>query len=42
MLKIYLQLINTLINFRNIKSIIVFKMGTKNLIKIRQEKNLTK
>ena len=42
MLKIYLQLINTLINFRNIKSIIVFKMGTKNLIKSRQEKNLTK
>ena len=41
MLKIYLQLRNTLIKFLNIKSIIVLKMETKNLIKNRPRKNLT-
>ena len=35
MLKIYLQLRNTLAKFLNIKSIIVLKMETKNLIRIR-------
>ena len=42
MLKIYLQLRNTLIKFLNIKSIIVLKMETKNLIKNRLGKKLTK
>ena len=42
MLKIYLQLRNTLIKFLNIKSIIVLKMETKNLIKNRLGKNLAK
>ena len=42
MLKIYLQLRNTLIKFLNIKSIIVLKMKTGNLIKNGLEKNLTK
>ena len=42
MLKIYLQLRSTLIKFLNIKSIIVLKMETKNLIKNRLGKNLTK
>ena len=42
MLKIYLQLKNALIKFLNIKSIIVLKMETKNLIKNRLGKNLTK
>ena len=42
MLKIYLQLRNTLIKFLNIKSIIVLKMETKNLIKTRLGKKLTK
>ena len=42
MLKIYLQLRSRLIKFLNIKSIIVLKMETKNLIKIRLGKNLTK
>ena len=41
MLKIYLQLRSTLIKFLNIKSIIVLKMETKNLIKNRPRKNLT-
>ena len=41
MLKIYLQLRNTLIKFLNIKSIIVLKMETKNMIKNRLGKNLT-
>ena len=39
MLKIYLQLRNALIKF-NIKSIIVLKVETKNLIKYRLGKNL--
>ena len=34
MLKIYLQLRGTFIKFLNIKSIIVLKMETKNVIKI--------
>ena len=42
MLKIYLQLRNALIKFLNIKSIIVLKMETKNLIKNGLGKNLTK
>ena len=42
MLKIYLQLRSTLIKFFNIKLIIVLKMETKNLIKNRLGKNLTK
>ena len=42
MLKIYLQLRSTLIKFLNIKSIIVLKMETKNLIKNRLGKILTK
>ena len=42
MLKIYLQLRSRLIKFLNIKSIIVLKMETKNLIKNRLGKNLTK
>ena len=42
MLKIYLQLRNTLIKFLNIKTLIVLKMETKNLIKNRLGKNLTK
>ena len=42
MLKIYLQLRSTLIKFLNIKSIIVLKMETKNLIKNRLVNNLTK
>ena len=42
MLKIYLQLRNTLIKFLNIKSIIVLKIETKNLIKNRLGKKLTK
>ena len=33
MLKVYLQLRSTLIKFLNIKSIIVLKIETKNLIK---------
>ena len=41
-LKIYLQLRSTLIKFINIKLIIVLKMETKNLIKNRLGKNLTK
>ena len=41
MLEIYLQLRNTLIKFLNIKPIIVLKMETKNLIKIRLRKKLT-
>ena len=41
MLKIYLQLRNTLIKFLNIKSIIGLKMETKNMIKNRLGKNLT-
>ena len=41
MLKIYLQLRNTLIKFLNIKPIIVLKMETKNLIINRLRKNLT-
>ena len=40
MLKIYLQLRNALIKF-NIKSIIVLKVETKNLIKYRLGKNLS-
>ena len=40
MLKIYLQLKNALIKFLNIKSIIVLKMETENLIKYRLGKNL--
>ena len=40
MLKIYLQLRNALIKFLNIKSIIVLKMETENLIKYRLGKNL--
>ena len=40
MLKIYLQLRSRLIKFLNIKSIIVLKMETKNLIKkMGQEKS---
>ena len=42
MLKIYLQLRSTLIKFLNIKLIIVLKMETKNLIKNRLGKNLSK
>ena len=42
MLKTYLQLRNALIKFLNIKSIIVLKMETKNLIKNRLVNNLTK
>ena len=42
MLKLYLQLRNVLIKFLNIKSIIVLKMETKNLIKNGLGKNLTK
>ena len=42
MLKIYSQLRNTLIIFLNIKSTIFLKMETKNLIKNRSGKNLTK
>ena len=42
MLKIYLQLRTKLIKFLNIKLIIVLKMETKNLIKNRLGKNLTK
>ena len=41
MLKIYLQLRNTLIKFLNIKPIIILKMETKNLIINRLRKNLT-
>ena len=41
-LKIYLQLISTLIKFLNVKLIIVLKMETKNLIKNMLGKNLTK
>ena len=42
MLKIYSQLRSTLIIFLNIKSTIFLKMETKNLIKNRSRKNLTK
>ena len=42
MLKIYLQLRNTLMKFLIITSIIVLKIETKNLIKNRLGKNLTK
>ena len=42
MLKKYLQLRSTLIKFLNIKLVIVLKMETKNLIKNRLGKNLTK
>ena len=42
MFKIYLQLRSTLIKFLNIKLIIILKMETKNLIKNRLGKNLTK
>ena len=42
MLKIYSQLRNTLIIFLNIKSTIFLKMETKNLIKNRSGKNLTR
>ena len=42
MLKIYSQLKSTLIIFLNIKSTIFLKMETKNLIKNRSRKNLTK
>ena len=42
MLKIYSQLRNALKKFLNIKLIIVLKMETKNLIKNRLGKNLTK
>ena len=42
MLKIYLQLRNTLAKFLNIKSTIVLKLETKNLIRNRLGKNLTK
>ena len=42
MLKIYLQLRNLLMKFLIITSIIVLKMETKNLIKNRLGKNLTK
>ena len=42
MLKIYLQLRSTLIKILDIKSVIVLKMETKNLIKNRLGKNLTK
>ena len=41
MLKIYLQLRNTLIKFLNIKPIIILKMETKNLIINRLRKILT-
>ena len=41
-LKIYLQLRNTLIKLLNTKSIIVLKMRPKNFIKNRLGKNLTK
>ena len=42
MLEIYLQLRSTLIKFLNIKLIIILKMETKNQIKNRLGKNLTK
>ena len=42
MLKIYLQLRSTLIKFLNTKLIIVLKMETKNLIKNRLGKKLSK
>ena len=42
MLKIYLQLRSTLIKILDIKSVIVLKMETKNLIKNRLGKNFTK
>ena len=42
MWKIYLKLRSTLIKFLNVKSIIVLKMETKNLIKNRLVNNLTK
>ena len=42
MLKIYSQLRNTLMKFLIMTSIIVLKMETKNLIKNRVGKNLTK
>ena len=42
MLKIYLQSRSSLIKFLNIKLIIVLRMETKNLIKSRLGKNLTK
>ena len=42
MLKIYSQLRNTLTKFLIMTSIIVLKMETKNLIKNRVGKNLTK
>ena len=42
MLKIYLQLRSKLKKFLNIKLIIVLKMETKNLIKNRLGKNLSK
>ena len=42
MLKIHLQFRSTLIKFLNIKLIIALKMETKNLIKNRLGKNLTK
>ena len=42
MLKIYLQLRNTLIKFLNIKSIVVLKMEIKKLIKNVLGKYLTK
>ena len=42
MLKIYSQLRNTLMKFLIMTSIIVLKMETKNLIKSRVGKNLTK
>ena len=42
MLKIYLLLRSTLMKFLNIKLIIDLKMETKNLIKNRLGKNLTK
>ena len=42
MLKIHLRLRSTLIKFLNMKLNIVLKMETKNLIKNRLGKNLTK
>ena len=42
MLKTHLQSGSTFIKFFNIKSIIILKMETKNLIKNRQGKDLTK
>ena len=42
MLKIYLQLRNALIKFFNVKSIVIFKLETKKLIKNGLGKNLGK